>query len=383
MANQNFIQRQTSLTGNMVAFCRYLRSKGFEIGPNETAEALLTLRLLNPFHQVEAFFNALRAILAKNQKQFLQFEELFTAYWKELDKALDAKIKEQRDRTVKSQQTKAAAFLSLKNWLYNKESALEEEGTATYSRVETFNSRSFTSFSRAELQEVEEAIRKIATRLARQLALRRKAQRKNGRLDIKKTLRLSLRRGGTILDLAFQKPKPEKWRIVILSDVSQSMELYSRFLLQFMYVFQNKYPRSIETFTFSTKLTRITHVLRHQNVNEALTAVGNEVTHWSGGTDIGRSLKSFYDRYGRRLLDPKTTVIILSDGWDVGETDILGYTMRQIQRKAQKVIWLNPLAGNPDYKPETKGMAAALPYVDVFTSGHSIESLKGLYQHLR
>ena len=381
MEEPEFIKRQTSLSANTVSFCRYLRTKGYEIGPNETADALSTLEILNPFQQAAAFQEALRVILSKNRQQFLQFHDHFATYWKELERALNDKTKDQKEKNNNKQPTKQEALLAIKNWLYNKPPETEEQSVATYSKVETFTSKSFAAFTEEELQEVTQAIRQIARKLARQLARRWESTTHHRYLDIRRTLRLSLRRGGTVLDLAFQRPRKEKWKLVLLCDVSQSMELYSRFLIQFMYAFQQVYP-GIETFTFSTGLTRITDAMREKDPATALLEVGNTVTNWSGGTEIGKSLLAFTDRYARRLVHKNTLVFILSDGWDIGDTESLASAMSIIHRRAHRVVWLNPLAGNPDFKPEVKGMAAALPYIDVLAPAHNLDSLQRLYRYL-
>jgi uncharacterized protein len=155
------------------------------------------------------------------------------------------------------------------------------------------------------------------------------------------------------------------------------MELYTAFLIQFLYAFQQVYSR-METFVFSTSLTRITAMLKQKNYNEVLLTLGAEESGWSGGTRIGESLDTFVKEYGDRLLGSGTIVIILSDGWDNGNTDTLGKNMEIIHAKSKKVIWLNPLAGYSSYRPDTAGMQAALPFIDVFAPAYNAESLRRL-----
>jgi uncharacterized protein with von Willebrand factor type A (vWA) domain len=148
-----------------------------------------------------------------------------------------------------------------------------------------------------------------------------------------------------------------------------------------VYAFQSNYRR-IEAFAFSTQLYRVTPALRQRDFKSALEEVALQVSGWSGGTKIGGSLHQFYRQYGNRLLNRQTVVIIMSDGWDTGDIAQLENTMRRIQHKAAKVIWLNPLAGSARYEPKTQGMQAAMPYIDVFAPGHSVESLRQLYHRL-
>jgi hypothetical protein len=158
------------------------------------------------------------------------------------------------------------------------------------------------------------------------------------------------------------------------------MDLYSRFLLQFLYALQHAFAR-VETFAFSTRLVRITEALAREEYRSALDALARSETGWSGGTRIGASIAAFATAWPR-LIDRRTVVIVLSDGWDTGEPEVLGDALRQIHRRAGRVVWLNPLLGSPSYKPLTRGMQAALPHVDVFAPAHNLASLAALGRHL-
>jgi uncharacterized protein with von Willebrand factor type A (vWA) domain len=155
------------------------------------------------------------------------------------------------------------------------------------------------------------------------------------------------------------------------------MELYSAFLIQFMYAFQQVFSR-VETFVFSTSLKRITSLLKENNFRDAMEMLGLHSSGWSGGTRIGECLEEFSNEYANKLLDRKTIVIILSDGWDTGNPDMLQKNMENIHARAAKVIWLNPLAGYDAYQPKVAGMQVALPFIDVFAPVHNLESLRKL-----
>ena len=180
-----------------------------------------------------------------------------------------------------------------------------------------------------------------------------------------------------MLEIAYRKHPRNRSKIVMLCDVSKSMELYTAFLIQFMYAFQQVYQR-METFIFSTSLQRITPMLKQKHFGEALEFLSTANEGWNSGTRIGESLHTFIASYGNKLIDSKTIVIILSDGWDTGNIDLLKESMHQIHTKAKKVIWLNPLAGYAAYKPEVAGMKAAMPFVDVFAPVYNLESLRKL-----
>ena len=182
---------------------------------------------------------------------------------------------------------------------------------------------------------------------------------------------------------AWRRRKIRKAKLVLLCDVSGSMDIYSRFLVQFIYALQDAVGR-VESFLFSTSLTRVTDAS-----SISATSGGpsrrrrGQVPDWSGGTKIGASLRTFNEIWGRRLLDQRTIVVVCSDGWDTGDLEILVGAMRDLRARAGKVIWLNPLLGSPGYEPVTQGMSAALPFVDVFASAHNINSLRELERHLR
>jgi len=159
------------------------------------------------------------------------------------------------------------------------------------------------------------------------------------------------------------------------------MDLYSRFLIQFIFALQHALGQ-VETLVFSTTLTRVTEALSESDLRAALDQVARTVPDWSGGTKIGQSLRAFLTRYGGLVLTPRTVVIVISDGWDTGDIDVLDDAMRELHARAGRVIWLNPLLGSPGYEPICQGMRVALPYVDVFASAHNLESLRQLERHL-
>ncbi|MEQ8705137.1 MAG: VWA domain-containing protein [Phaeodactylibacter sp.] len=379
--NTPMIQRQTSLSANVVAFCRFLRQKGFTIGPGEEADALRAMSTLGPFDTPDQLQLCLRSALARTYAQLRIFDELYTQYWRELEKAVDSKVKHARDKKEqKSRKSGTPGLQSIKSWLQGN-TTTEEAEMATYSTQEVLSRKDFSLLAEEELSEMSAMIHRIARTLALRESRRRKASNKPLQLDLRRTLRQNMRRGGELLELAHFKPARHKKQIVLLCDVSKSMDLYSRFLLQFVYAFQSNYRR-IEAFAFSTQLYRVTPALRQRDFKSALEEVAVQVSGWSGGTKIGASLHRFYSRYGSRLLNRQTVVIIMSDGWDTGDTEQLESSMRRIHRKAAKVIWLNPLAGSTRYEPKTQGMQAAMPFIDIFAPGHSVESLRQLYHQL-
>jgi len=236
----------------------------------------------------------------------------------------------------------------------------------------------FSTFPAEDLDEVARLTVLIARRLARRVSRRRRPTHRAGVMDFRRTMRANMMKS-EIIELRRRERRRRKVRLVLLCDVSGSMDLYSRFLLQFLYALQNVFGR-VETFTFATRLTRVTELLKGPSYRQALRRL-TDVRDFSGGTRIGESLQEF-NRSWRHLVDRHTTVLVLSDGWDTGEPDVLASEMLTLKRLAGRVVWLNPLLGNPSYEPLTRGMAAALPLVDHFAAAHNLASLRDLASHL-
>ncbi len=367
------ITRQTSLSKNIIQFCRFLRQKGFGVAIDEEILSLQALQFIN-YNKNDVFRQALKATLCHNKAQLDEFDNLFYEYWNELNKAVDSKIKE--EPASKSSYQQQASYKVLNNWLHGSGNK-ETEQTASYSMHESLSRRDFSTVPDDQVEEIMQTIRSIAKRLAAKTNRRYEFCSKTDMPDLRKTLRKNLRRGGELLDIVHRRPKRNRVKLVLLCDVSRSMELYSAFLIQFMYAFQQVFRR-METFVFSTSLKRITFLLKQKNFHEAMQQLSNENNGWSGGTRIGESLDAFVKEYGKKMLGPKTITIILSDGWDTGNIDLIKSNMEFIHAKSKKLIWLNPLAGFEDYKPHVSAMKAALPFIDVFAPGHNIESLRRL-----
>jgi uncharacterized protein with von Willebrand factor type A (vWA) domain len=188
--------------------------------------------------------------------------------------------------------------------------------------------------------------------------------------------------GGEVIELAHRKRRIKKTKVVLLCDVSGSMDCYSRFLIQFMYGLQNELW-GVETFVFSTSLSRITHLIRTKNIVDALEKISGSILGWSGGTNIGRSLHTFNRNFAPSMVTHRTVVVVISDGWDRGDVSLLEKEMQDIKRRAKKIIWLNPLLASENYEPLCKGMQAALPYLDLFLSVHNVNSLVSLGRTLQ
>jgi len=251
-------------------------------------------------------------------------------------------------------------------------------GASTQQRLKKVD---FSQVSCDDMASLEE----LSLRLLRRMSLRRSRRLTistlTDRVDLRRSIRRSIMYGGEPIVLAYKGRKPRKNKLVILLDISGSVNFYSLFLVRFAYALQASFQR-VNTFLFSTDVVEISDMLHARDLQEALRRLSQRAAGWSGGTKIGESLRQLNQLYGRKLLSRDTIFLILSDGWDTGEPELLAAQLRTARRRVQKVLWLNPLLGLKDYQPITRGMAAALPYVDVFAPAHNLESLLALERYL-
>jgi uncharacterized protein len=206
---------------------------------------------------------------------------------------------------------------------------------------------------------------------------------RSGRTDPSRTLRAALRNQGELRELHRRDRAPRPRRIVLLVDVSGSMEPYADALLRFAHVVVRRSPNTVEAFTLGTRLTRITRELRMRDPDRALAAAGKAIPDWSGGTRLGEVLRAFIDRWGQRGAARRAVVVVFSDGWERGETDLLAVQMARLRRLAHRLIWVNPHAGKDGYAPVQGGIVAALPYLDQLLAGHSLATLEELLEVVR
>src|SRR5262249_21201736 len=259
----------------------------------------------------------------------------------------------------------------------------EEEGGRTVlgaTAYERLKRADFSEIAAADLADLEQVALRLLRQMSLRLSRRLKAANRRGPVDLRRTIRLSISRGGDPIYLSFRGRKLEPLKLVVLLDVSGSMNPYSLFLLRFAYALE-RYFKRVDTFLFSTRLSDVSAALRTRHLRDALRALSQEAAGWSGGTRIGESLREFRAGYGHRL-SRNTLFMVLSDGWDTGEPEVLADELSEIKRRVKRVLWLNPLLGMEGYQPITQGMSAALPYVDVFAPAHNLASLLKLEGHL-
>lgn len=376
-------ERRGTLTENVVAFARLLRASGIEVTVGRTLEATRALGFVDVARREDVRV-ALAATLLSDVAQRPLFEALFAVFWSLLapppavlppptsaggSRPLDGPAARQEQRAMSGD-------------LYGGESKSIPLGQPqSYSDADMLTSRDFSSLRGDELRRVRQLIRLVAHQLSTAVSRRAKADRHGHAIDLRRSLRRAARTGGELRDLAHRKPTFRRTDVVLLADVSGSMDVYTEFLVQFVYGLQQEL-RGVSTFVFSTRLYEVTPMLRVRSFEEALRLLQQHVEAWSGGTQIGAAIADFNRRFARERVHRNTIVLVLSDGWDRGDAGRLGREMAVLRRRARRLIWLNPLLGQDGYQPLTRGMAAALPHCDDFMPVHNLDSLERLGRHL-
>ncbi len=396
------MMRGDLILARLIDFTRLLWELGFDIGPGRVVELAESLALINIASQDE-FYTLLKVSLVSKHDQAILFDLAFAYFWRSpnanstphLEAQLEAAAQRRslavpEHRRQESDQRVYRSSLepdmaqrhpySRLNDARNprrKEEDEDIERSETWSADEVLRHKDFEQFSYEELQEAREMIAKMHWRLGERRTRRLRPSRHGRQLDLRQTLRRSLRTDGEPIVLARRRPRLKPRPLVILCDISGSMSLYSRLLLHFVHTVSNGL-QNVETFLFGTRLTRITRHLARRDVDDAIAHVTRSVQDWSGGTRIGDSLRTFNRQWSRRVLGRGAVVLIISDGWDRGDVKVLAEEMARLHRNSHRLIWLNPLLGHKDYQPVTAGMRAALPYIDAFLPANNLDSLLAL-----
>ncbi|HJQ70812.1 MAG TPA: VWA domain-containing protein [Blastocatellia bacterium] len=363
-------------------FCRALRERGLVVTPSEAIDAARSLDCIDLDDRREVFLS-FRSVLLSRVEDYPVFEELFEEFWNRRSPGRQRRAALEPDHQARLSSPKhSSKGLSyfLEHWGPAESGSARSIDLPAASDTAALAEKDFSEFREDELEEISRLARRIVRRLARRPSRRWKPARRGPRVLLRRTLRRSLTTAGELIELSFRRRKPRKTRLVVISDVSGSMDIYSRILLQFVYGLQNSFAR-VETFVFSTSLERVTPHLKRKEYRKALELLSRNVRGWSGGTLIGGSLAMFNDAW-LKLIDKRTIVIIMSDGWDTGEPAQLARALAELKPRAGRLIWLNPLLGSRSYQPLVRGMQAALPFIDVHAPIHNLASLKALEQHL-
>ena len=360
-----------ALTRHVVTFGRVLREGGLEVGPGRIADALRGLDAVELTASDDVYWT-LRQTLVSRADELQLFDRAFAAWF------LRAPVVPERRVTVLPASGRLSASLQGRSDEVDDEDVRSEDPLERgASGHELLRERDFAAMTPMELQRARRLIATIAQTRPLRRSRRLRRDDEGDRLDVRRLVRRSLRTGGDPLERAFRARTVVPRKLVVLCDVSGSMEAYTRALLLFVHAAVGA-GRGVEAFAFGTRLSRLTPDLRTRDPEEALARAAAKVTDSGSGTRIGASLAAFNDEYGRRALTRGAVVVIVSDGWERQDPALVGREMARLSRAAYALVWVNPLKGNPAYQPLAGGMRAALPYVDRFVSGHNLRSLEEL-----
>ncbi|MDI3340811.1 MAG: VWA domain-containing protein [Sphaerobacter sp.] len=387
-----------------IRFGRALRRAGIQTTPGQVMDFVRAVEFIDIGHRSE-FREAARACLVRHPDDLARFDQIFDLYWRakpdftmeapdgvppddviplEEDEeeaegqgegpqeAAEREGAQGRRRLELSETTDEAADL---------EDSESESEVFSYSAAEILREKDFADLTEEELAQTRRLMEQLQWRIGQRRSRRKVPSPKGRFIDPRRTMRRSLQTAGVPLRISRRNIKHKPRQLVVICDVSGSMDRYSRILLQFIYAIENGMAR-VEAFVFGTRLTRITRLVHRRSIDEAMERVAREVQDWSGGTRIGQSLQTFNLDWSRRVLRNGAVVLIISDGWDRGDPELLRREIARLQRASYRLIWLNPLLGSPRYEPLTRGMQAALPYVDDFMPVHNLASLEALAKHL-
>jgi len=362
-----------AIVGHVVTFGRVLHEAGLEIGPGRVADALRALDAVDLARQEDVYFS-LRQTLVSRQDELDLFDRAFSAWF------LRAPVLPPvRSRTTADVVTRVAE-LPTERLRTSGDEEEESDGDPLElgaSGHELLRGKDFAELTGDELRVVRDLIARIARIRPTRLSRRRAAHVRGESLDVRRMIRRSLRTGGDPVDRPLRARKDVPRKLVVLCDVSGSMDSYARALLLFLHAVVGT-GRGVEAFAFGTRLSRLTPDLATRDPDAALERCTEAVVDWGSGTRIGASLREFNDTYGRRALSRGAIVVVVSDGWEREDPELVGREMAKLARAAYAVVWVNPLKGNPQYQPLAGGMRAALPYVDRFLPGHNLRSLEEL-----
>jgi uncharacterized protein with von Willebrand factor type A (vWA) domain len=362
-----------------VAFARVLRGLSVDV-PVGRAVTYARALALTGVDRSNAVYWAGRTTLLGRPEDIPAYDRAFAAFWRRRFEVTVSRTAPVELTIVLDTEEEAGAEQGI-------EEPVEPEGptlVVRWSRHEVLRSKDFAAYTHAEFEEARRLMNDLRLHGAMRRSRRRRPSRKaEGRPDLRRTVRRSLRSGGEPIRRAFTEAGERPRRIVLICDVSGSMEPYSRALVRFLHAAVvgrgSSAGRSrIEAFALGTRLTRITRELSSRDPDAALARAARSVPDWSGGTRLGEGLRAFNDQWGVRGMARGSVVVILSDGWDRGDPALLAEQMQRLQRVAYRTVWVNPLKASPGYAPLAAGMAAALPYVDEFVEGHSLDSLQKL-----
>ena len=371
------------LLHNLLHFERLLHAMGLDVHAGRMPDVAGALQHVDIGRRSDFFFT-LQSLLVHRQQDLAPFEEAFRVFWRpppnEWSTSDLRALGEQRRMGTPKVDVPGPAAGSADAELPVLPDRVEQVAAMTYSTQEVSRVKDFAQFTEEELQQAQAMLASLTWDLGVRRTERWHAAR-GAAPDLRRIVRRNIRHGGEWLTLPTRDRKSKRRPLVLLCDVSGSMERYARMLLHFIHSLAGGFDR-VEAFLFSTRLTRVTRELARRSAAAVLPKLPQRVPGFGGGTEIGGALRTFNVRWARRVLGHGAVVLVISDGWDRGEPDVLRREMSRLQRSCHRLIWLNPLLGSPGYEPLTRGLRAALPFVDDFLPVHDMSSLEALARRL-
>jgi uncharacterized protein with von Willebrand factor type A (vWA) domain len=372
---------ESALPDNILQFGRVLRAAGLDVHPARLVDAIRALDRVGVRSRTDARAT-LRSLLVHRHEDIDLFERAFDLFFRAHrppSAGLPLFSLGERPRVV----VRATPGVQLPVELEGVEAGAPGDSTRTvgaWSPAGVSRTKDFADFTDAELERARELLETLPWKLSLRRT-RRWREASGGAVNLRPLLRRNLMRGGDLIDLPRRQRREAVRPIVLVADVSGSMERYSRVMLHFLYGIVHSGTRA-EAFVFATRLTRVSWTLMRNRGGRALPPLARAVQDWGGGTRIGEALRAFNTRWARRVMRNGPIVVILSDGWDRGDPKVLSRELARLHRSCKRLIWLNPLLGSTSYEPLTRGMQAALPHVDDFLPVHNLASIEDLIKRL-
>jgi len=374
----------TFLLHNLLHFGELLHAAGLDVPAGRMIDVVRALQFVDVGRRND-FYITLRSLLVHRPQDFALFDDAFRTFWRrppgEWSTDDFRAMGEQRRLGPPQVNIPPSASTGAQAGGAALPDPVERVAAMSYSDREISRTQDFAEFSDTELEDARRALTLLSWDVGRRRTRRWMGARNGRAIDLRRAVAHNMRYGGELLDLPARSRKIAPRPLVLMCDVSGSMERYTRMLLHFVHGLSTRAWR-IETFLFATRLTRVTRELQRARGRTTVQRIPWTVPDWGGGTRIGDALRTFNTQWRRRVMGHGPVVLLISDGWDRGEPEVLRREMARLQRSSHQLIWLNPLLGSPDYRPLTRGMQAALPFVDDFLPVHNLESLEKLAEHL-
>jgi uncharacterized protein len=379
-------QAQGRLAENILYFARALRAAGIPVGPGAVLDALEALGVARVGDR-EDFFWTLHAVFVKRHEHSILFDQAFRIFFRKrgfIEKLIASMLPEVATTAPKApppgaQRIQEALFGGINE--REDKAQVEIDARLTVSDREVLQKKDFAQMSAAEIAAAKQAIARLALPLDMLRTRRMAASRRGHLIDVRRTLRASMKAGGAVIDLKYLGPREKEPPIVALLDISGSMSQYTRLFLHFLHAVTDERKR-VTTFLFGTRLTNVTRAIRARDPDEALAACSAHVVDWSGGTRIASSLRTFNKQWSRRVLTQGAVVLLISDGLERDADDTLAFEMDRLHRSCRRLIWLNPLLRFEGFEARAKGVRTMLPHVDELRPIHNLESMAELVRAL-